>query len=429
MPESQLTGTTVFKNNATANAALSDIYSRIREGGIASGNQIGVTYLMGNYSDDLQFYGNTIDFEQFSKHTILPSNTYVANLWSLTYGQIYAVNALLQGLQTSSISQDHKERLQGEALFIRAYLHFYVANLYGDIPYIKTTNYKINSTISRMTQTEVVQMITSDLIVAKELLPDTYNTSDRVHPNKATVKAMLARLHLYSKNWSSAEAYATEVIDNPLYILETDPAMTFLKGNPSIIWSLHPGIAGQNTRDAQTFIFSSGPPSKSALSNELYNAFELGDTRKNLWIKKVTNGTNSWYHPNKYKKNTNTGTATEYTILFRIAEQYLIRAEARARTGNIVGALQDLNKIRSRSGLANSTVDSVLDLIKAIMKERRVELFSEQGHRWFDLKRNGMANTVLSGLKPGWKDTDLLLPIPEKEIILNSNLLPQNPGY
>lgn len=429
MPESQLTGITVFKNNSTANAALSDIYSRIREGGIASGNQIGVTYLMGNYSDDLQFYGNNANFEQFSKHTMVASNTYVSNLWTLTYGQIYAVNAMLQGLQASPISQENKERLQGEALFLRAYLHFYMVNLYGDVPYITTTDYKINSAVSRMTQAEVWQKIVSDLMLAENILPDTYITSDRVRPNKAVVKAMLARVYLYTKNWSDSEAYATEVIDNPLYILETDPAMVFLKDNPAIIWSLHPGIAGQNTRDAQTFIFSSGPPSKSALSEELYNAFESGDIRKNVWIKTITNGTNFWYHANKYKKNNNTGTSKEHTILFRMAEQYLIRAEARARTGNILGAQQDLNKIRTRSGLHETTANSIQDLIVAIMNERRVELFAEQGHRWFDLKRNGMANTVLSGLKPGWKDTDLLLPLPENEIVLNSNLLPQNPGY
>jgi len=64
-----------------------------------------------------------------------------------------------------------------------------------------------------------------------------------------------------------------------------------------------------------------------------------------------------------------------------------------------------------------------------IEQERRIELLGEWGHRWFDLKRTGRADVVLSGLKPNWNSEDVLLPIPESEILSNANLLPQNPGY
>ena len=97
--------------------------------------------------------------------------------------------------------------------------------------------------------------------------------------------------------------------------------------------------------------------------------------------------------------------------------------------GNILGGQQDLNVIRIRAGLAETTASTTTELTAAILHERRFEFFTEQSHRWFDLKRTGKAAETLSGLKIGWRNTDLLLPIPEKELQLNKNLLPQNPGY
>ena len=115
--------------------------------------------------------------------------------------------------------------------------------------------------------------------------------------------------------------------------------------------------------------------------------------------------------------------------MLRLAEQYLIRAEARARQGNIPGAQQDLNSIRNRAGLPNTTTSGPTEILEAIMEERQRELFTEGGHRWLDLKRTGRTTEVLAPLKPLWDPTDVLWPIPEDEIFNNSNLLPQNPGY
>jgi len=99
----------------------------------------------------------------------------------------------------------------------------------------------------------------------------------------------------------------------------------------------------------------------------------------------------------------------------------------------MIGAVADIDEIRQRAGLpliseTNPGIGQA-QLLDAIFHERRVELFTEWGHRWFDLKRTGRASSILQGLKPGWKDTDILLPIPESELLLNPNLNPQNPGY
>jgi len=430
LPQTQLTGSTVFDNVGTAKAALADVYARLREQSMVSGTQGGGTCLLANYSDDMDWYGTNTNLEQFNKHTIIPSNTTLTALWNTSYGEIYALNAIIEGVQASTtITGEDRDRLLGEALFLRGFIHFYHVNMFGAVPYVTTTDYEVNTVIAKTPEADAWQKIIADLSQAESLLPESYPIEERVRPNKAVVQAMLARVYLYTANYDQAEAYATAVIDNGAYSIEPNPDLAFLKESPAIIWSFHPGLAGQNTKDARAWFFSSGPPIKSALSENLYNSFEPGDLRKTSWIKNVTNGTGTWHHAYKYKKNNATDSSEEYTILLRIEEQYLIRAEARAMTGDILGAQTDLNMTRNRAGLSNTLADTPETLKAAILNERRFEFFCEQGHRWFDLKRTGTAADALSAIKPGWQATDVLFPLPETELLLNPNLLPQNPGY
>ena len=430
MPESQLTGVSVFNNLTTANAALSDIYARMREDGVASGMLLTTTSLLANYSDDLDYYGSNIEQEQFNRHTLLASNTLLSGIWNSSYSQIYAINSLIKGTQaSSSLPVEGRNRIVGEALFLRAFIYTYLTSMFGDIPYVITTDHLINSKLPRMSQNQVWQNIISDLSFAESLVPEDYPSSGRVRANKGAVQALMSRVYLYTKDYVQAENYATTVIGNNGYSIPSDLNTTFLKDSPSIIWAFHPGLSGLNTFDARSFIFSEGPPIRPALSVNLYNAFESGDLRKQYWTRTVSNGTANWYYAYKYKQESTTESSQEYTIILRIEEQYLIRTEARAMMGNIIGAQEDLNLIRNRAGLPDTSADTQLLLMQAILRERRFEFFTEQSHRWFDIKRTGNASSVLSSLKPGWRERDVLLPIPENELLLNSNLQPQNPGY
>lgn len=429
-PQSQLTAPAVFENATTANAAMSDIYAQIREQGMVNGNLGGLSHLMGIYADELKFYGTNTNIAQFDNHTITPSNPMVLAFWNASYAEIYAANAMLEGLSNSTtLTQDDRNRLMGEALFLRAYLHFYLVNVFGDIPYITTTDYTVNTTVAKIPQAQVWQKIIADLLQAEELLPDVYPGTERVRANKGAATALLARAYLYTGDWNNAKIKATAVIDNSLYITEPNLANCFLRGASDIIWALQAGVAGVNTKDARTFVFNSGPPTRSALTSDFMNAFELGDQRKVQWVKTITNSSGTWYCPFKYKKTTNTGTSQEYTILLRLAEQYLIRAEANTQLGNGTEAQADINEIRTKAGLPNTTANTTESLVAAIAHERQIEFFSEQGHRWFDLKRTGKADEVLIPLKPNWVNTQLLLPLPQTELLLNPNLLPQNNGY
>ncbi|UPT69969.1 MAG: RagB/SusD family nutrient uptake outer membrane protein [Flavobacterium sp. JAD_PAG50586_2] len=151
--------------------------------------------------------------------------------------------------------------------------------------------------------------------------------------------------------------------------------------------------------------------------------------RRNHWVNALTDGTNTWYHSFKYKQQMNTGTTEEYSIVMRLPEMYLIRAEARARQGFLTGATDDLDVIRNLAGLPNTTAVTQQEILDAILRERRVEFFTEGGHRFFDLKRAGQLDTVLTPVKPGWNAYEALFPLPQNELLLNPNMLPQNPGY
>lgn len=432
LPSSQLSGEAVFTDASTATAALVDVYSKMRKTVLVTGASNGISNLLGHYGDELAYYSSgTLAELNFNQNSLVATNTTIMSTWSGTYNLIYAVNAIIEGVSSSTtISAVNKEKLLGEAYFVRAYLHFYLVNLYGEIPYVLSTNYQFNTTISKRSVADLYALITTDLQQAVTLMPEAYPTAERVRPNRSVAYALMARVKLYSEDWPEALLYSDRVIStSSLYTWVVNLNQVFLKNSTGTLWQLMPPVVGVNTLDAQTFIFSSGPPPNSALSSSLISSFEAGDLRRTSWVGTVTKGGLSWYYPFKYKLNNATASSTEYSILFRLEEQYLIRAEAYAQLGNLEKSKLDLNKVRNRAGLSNTAALTQEELLTAILKERRVELFTELGHRWFDLKRTGLSNAVLSLVKPGWQSTDVLWPLPEAELLLNPNLLPQNAGY
>src|SRR5690606_17067312 len=152
---------------------------------------------------------------------------------------------------------------------------------------------------------------------AKTLLTEEYVTSARTRINQFTVAAFLARVYAYTDQWQLAEAEATEIIDHGRYDV---PRLNevFLTNSPASIWSFHSGTSGNNTIEAQTYIFTIGPPPNTALNPSLINSFEPGDGRLNEWVGTVTDTGEIWYFAHKYKKNSITDTSEEYSIVFRL---------------------------------------------------------------------------------------------------------------
>src|SRR5690606_35444015 len=387
-PKSQLTGAVVFEEPSTANAALIDIYTKLRDKGILTGTSVGASVNLGLYADELIYYGMLNEtLSQLFDNALMDNNGLVQQYWNESYHQIYCANAVIEGCENSTqLIQTYKAQFIGEALFIRAMVHFYLLNIYGDVPYITTTNYEQSRLAVRLSKTNVYEHIIEDLKNAIELLPENYLTQDRVRPNKAVATALLARVYLYNENWLEAEMTSSSVINDGAYVLEALDNV-FLKQSAETIWQFSPENEGFNAYEGNVFIFSSGPPPFVGLRNEVVSEFSSEDLRKSVWIKTIDDGENTWYHAYKYKQNSNTGTSIEYSIVLRLAEQYLIRAESRAKQGNLAGAIDDINKIRNRAGLTNTSAITTQQIIDEIIVQRRLELFTEFGHRFLDLKR------------------------------------------
>ncbi|WP_207765330.1 RagB/SusD family nutrient uptake outer membrane protein [Solitalea longa] len=429
LPASQLSAKTVFEDAGTAKAAMAGLYAKMRDGGILTGHSSGVSCSLGLYADEFDYY-YLYSVDNFYTNSLFPGDNGVNNTWNRSYNQIYSANAILAGLDNSTtIAEADKKQLQGEALFIRALLHFYLVNLFGDIPYINTTDHLLNSKVSRMPANKIYSLIVMDLNKAVELLSEDYVSSERIIPNRSTATAFLARVYLYMGLYPEASNASSAVINNPLYVWETDLDKIFLKESSTTIWQFMPNTSDSNTAEGSIYIFTSGPPPIVGLRTDFVNSFEVGDQRKTHWTKAVTDGITTWYHAFKYKQQSSTPSSVEYSIVFRLAEQYLIRAEARAYQGDLSGAKEDLNLIRTTAGLSKSTAITFDEIINDILKQRRFELFTEFGQRFFDLKRTGKLDEVLSVSKPGWNTTDSLWPLPALELNSNPNLNPQNPGY
>jgi starch-binding outer membrane protein, SusD/RagB family len=432
-PPTELVSQNVFINDASATGAMLGTYSAMMASiGFASGDAYSITQDAGLSADEFINYNTDPNQEAFYRNNLTASNgTVVNNLWNEGYKYIYSSNAVLEGLNSSTgITDSTKKQLEGEAKFLRAFCHFYLVNLFGDVPLVLTTDYKTNSVASRTAASTVYAQIILDLKDAQALLsPDfRFSNGERIRPTQWAATALLARVYLYQQDWADAETQATGVISQAgLFSLDSDLNSVFLKNSSEAIWQLMPVLAGYNTNEGNKFILTEAPIYVT-LTSQLANGFEIGDKRRNHWVDSIQTNGQTYYFAYKYKVKA-ASDLTEYSMVLRLAEQWLIRAEARAEQGNVSGAEDDLNVIRTRAGLPNTTANDKASLLTAILHERQVELFSEWGHRWLDLKRTRLADQVLGSVKaPGWQSTDTLYPIPKLDITNDPNLT-QNPGY
>lgn len=435
-PPTEIFTETVFNSDETALAAMRGVYTQMIEGGMASGDLSSISVLGGLSSDELLDFGGG-ERLSFNSNNLDPLTAQVLSIWSQAYELIYFSNSILEGLENSNgISETFRNQLEGESKFVRAFSHFYLANLYGDIPIIKSTEFRVNTSVSRSPVTEVYEQIIEDLQDAINLLSEDYSFAEgeRAQPNKFAAIALLARVYLYLEEWENAELEATRVINNSIYRIENDFDAVFLANSNEAIWQLQPVSPGANTNDAQSFINLEGNfPSNLTMTERLANSFEDGDLRRTNWLDSIIVDSQTFYHANKYKINEFNQPLTEYSMVFRLGEQFLIRAEARANQNKLTESIMDLDVIRGRAALPliqdiNPTI-SQANLLLAIEHERQVELFTEWGHRWFDLKRTGRAESILLPIPlKDWQSTDELYPIPESELEVNGNLT-QNNGY
>jgi hypothetical protein len=423
-PPNVLTPDKVFSSDSSAIAATLSDYTSL------NGFDANFIPYAGQYVDELTQPTLNSTSTEFANSDLTITNGPVASIWQNLYVTIYKANANIEQLKIATVLSDSvKNQCTGEALFIRAYCHFNLVNIFGAVPLITVTNVAATSNAPGSPVSQVYNQITTDLLTAIPLLSTGYPSGEKIRANRWAAQALLARVYLYEQNWPQAEAQSSAVIGTGLYPLSPIDGAFYENSNEAIwqLWNIN-GFSGLSAFLTPPL---SGKPAYTVSSN-LLNSIEPGDLRGLSWMKSITVAGNTYVSPYKYKLRTvSTGVNAEYTMYLRSAEQYLIRAEARAAQNlNLSGAIADLNIIRSRAGLPrlafSLTQAQVLD---AVAHERRIELFAEAGHRFFDLKRTGQINQVMTALKSSWNpQRSPLFPIPKGQISVNSSLI-QNPGY
>jgi len=434
-PQNKINASTAYQTDGTATAAVVALYN-YGIFGIMGTLQQAITFYGGISADELHYtLTSTPEITEIENNQISIGSSINSTFWANAYSELLAANSAITGITNSTtLTPAVRSQLLGEAKYFRAWVNFYLVNYYGGVP-ITGNDPLTNAYLPRSSADAVWTSIIADLRDAQGLLPATYVGTLKSRVNLYAATALLARVYLYRKDYANAEAQATQVISSGTYTLATTPNV-FINTSTETILQFATFVGASTFASSYRTATSAAnvAPPVYTLTSNIANSFELGDNRKTNWVDSTTSGS-KFYRVNKYKIFTATSASVgnEFNVVLRLAEQYLIRAEARAQTGNLSGAAADVNTVRNRAGLANLSAAnsaSSATLLNAVAQERKVELFGEYGHRWFDLIRTGQANAVLSTLKPStWNATrSVLFPIPDQQRQQNPALT-QNPGY
>lgn len=454
-PVNSITTNQVFQTDDQAAIALNGMYSYMISGGefeaagsLTVGTHVfsagAITIVAAHTADEMyhpSFSGQYEFYVEAANKLTLQNVGYTSKIWKTAYKSIFNANALIAGVKGSTSKEftaAYRKRVLGEALAVRAMGYFYLVNLFERIPLALSIDFNETKNLPSANPADVYRQIISDLEEASGYLSENYdgNNTERVRINKWYVKAMLARVYLFTRNYEMAYRHANEIIaQTQLFKLE-ELNRVFSYDSKEVIFQLKQinisAMRGNATPEGHAL-------TGKYLSPLLLNAFEAGDNRKTAWTYQIVSTPTlpAGVSPAKYKINALNmevgGFRPQYYVVMRLAEMYLIRAEANMLRGaaNKNAVIDDLNEIRRRAGLDKLpytlTDQQATD---AIAHERQTELFAEWGHRWLDLKRTGKATDVLSPVtyKQPWSNHQLLFPVPPEEILWG-NQLSQNIGY
>jgi len=429
-PEASISDEAAITNPNGLRAAINGLYHRIQD--VFDGEQQLAT---ATASDLAQSVGTWDPYREIDTYVVSRENIEITALWADNYEIVNQANNILEGAPNiEGITEETRNSSLGQAYFARGLAFFNAAMLWGGIPGVYGTlgvplpmePSRAPVLYTRTSQQETWDQVEADLTQALNLLPE---DGAPAFISKATARAMLARMYLYLGNYEQASNFATQVIDDGQFSLVSDYATIFRNSNTSeSIWELQ-FDALDNSQIFNWYVPGVlGGRGDLAAHTEFYNSIPDEDLRKQLFD--FTESEGFWF-PTKYFGAAN----DDNTHLIRLAEMYLIRAEANFLSGKStpVPPEDDLNVIRTRAGLDPiSEITSIDD----ILEERKVELMYE-GHRWFDLIRTGKALEALASVprdnSPGapamlTEPGRQVFPIPNTERNANPGM-EQNPAY
>lgn len=439
-----------FTTQDDAMQATSAIYSALRSW---ENSAFPAQFVFGVPADDVEKGSNPGDasfINAYDQFTYTASDGGVEGYWIGQWQFVNRCNQVLTNVPNINMDATLKNRLLAEARMLRAYFYFNLVRIYGGVPIFDGLPADKNYNIPRNSLDEVYNFIISDLSAAAAVLPQAYPASDLGRVTKGAALGLLSKVYLYKKDWQKAYDTSNQVIAlgyslDPNFNHLFRPAGEF--GSESVFevnCQCSTEFGGSQYAEVQgvrnQFGWGFFTPSSA-----LESAFETGDIRKELTILREGETTpegdlihkgdpqagNSWnqkaYVPTSLNNSACGYGSIQNIRILRFAEILLINAEAANELGNTTTAITNLNKVRTRAGLAGTTATTQPALRTAIWRERRVELAME-GDRFVDLVRTGQAATVLApyGFKAGKNE---VFPIPLNSINQSSGVLTQNPGY
>ena len=406
----------------SAEAALLGVYSALQHSEYYGGD--GFQSAVNLAGGELIWVGTQNHYNTFVTHTYRADNRTLNDSWQAIHKVVNGANHIIAKvplLNETGLTDQQRNQLLGEAYTLRALAQFDLARAWGNIPLVlqPTLNATDFSGLKQSNRQEVYKQVLSDLDKAEQLIGNNSNINRVTLP---AIYAFKARVYLYTEQWDKAEAYASKVIANTAFGLVSWQTILSGKNTRESVWEL-----AFSTADKSSYfsVWSSDAYRNTlAPSKALYKRLRdplIGGARSALIKDVSTPAKTDFYVQLLYWRSNNDNP----TYLFRLAEQYLIRSEARSKkeTPDLVGALADLNAVRNRSSIASFESTSREEILLAIEEERRVE-FAFEPHRWFDLVRTGRVGTVL-----GVNDTQKwIFPIPYNDLAADPALV-QNPGY
>ena len=421
-PQSSLDASQVLVDGASANAILNGVYSAM-----GSEYYYGAEYVlnMDLIADNSIFQGFFDSQLEIDQKSVPFTNLFVTEAWPALYRVVNMTNLLIEGVPNlDDPNFGNQEEVLGQAHALRALAYFDLLRVYGEhfIPNstfglplllqpIPDNDFNQIPALSRSSVAETYAQINEDIDLALSLLTDSF---DQGTMNYYAALALKARVALYQKNYSVAKAAADEIINEGGFELleDLDDLYNTTSVTPETIFDLE-----FNDQDQSSFNTYTIRRDEYNLDEDLIESTEAGDERANFYgFDRSANRTL------KYPDGTNANNAK----VFRLAEIYLIRAEASVMlSGNPNSGLADLNIIRERADLDPiASFPTMTAFVNALLQERRVEL-SFEGHRFFDLVRFNKTGEVL-----GMPDFRKIFPIPRNELqVAKEGSLVQNPGY
>jgi len=406
----------------------------------------------------------TVDLANFAAST---TNAAALDIWRGPYPGILRCNLALQRLPSIAMDESLRNRLIGEAYFLRAHYYFILVRIFGDVP-LQTEPLTASSNLNqaRTPKAQVYEQIISDCEKAIDMLPvkSSYSSTDLGRACKEAAEAQLAKVYLTLGTDYQKVVDLCQAIQDLGYDLSTmsyaenfDP--TIDNGPESLFEIQYSGSTDYdfwgNTNQACWLSTYMGPRNSgwvggswgwNQVTQEFVDSYESGDLRKDVTI--LYDGCPqfdgkdydpSWsltgYNVRKYLVNKTISpeynTNPSNIVVYRFADVLLMKAEALNELGETSLAQTPLNIVRKRAGLADITTTDKATMKEIIIHERRMELAFE-GHRWFDLIRIDNGDYAVKFLqsigKTNITKNRLLYPIPQDEIDSNPNMTP-NPGY